>query len=43
MPIRLIIADDHLIVRDGLRLIFETNDDFQLVGEAADGGEAPGG
>lgn len=40
MPIRLIIADDHLIVRDGLRLIFETNDDFQLVGEAADGGEA---
>jgi two-component system, NarL family, response regulator YdfI len=40
MPIRLLIADDHLIVRDGLRLIFETNDDFELVGEASDGAEA---
>jgi two-component system, NarL family, response regulator YdfI len=40
MPIRLLIADDHLIVRDGLRLIFETDDDFELVGEAADGAEA---
>ncbi|HSV85954.1 MAG TPA: response regulator transcription factor, partial [Levilinea sp.] len=40
MAIRLIIADDHLIVREGLRLIFETNAAFQLVGEAADGAEA---
>jgi two-component system, NarL family, response regulator YdfI len=40
MPIRLLIADDHLIVRDGLRLIFETDDDFELIGEAADGAEA---
>jgi two-component system, NarL family, response regulator YdfI len=40
MPIRLLIADDHGIVRDGLRLIFETNEDFILVGEASDGAEA---
>jgi len=38
--IRILIADDHLIVRDGLRLILETNADFELVGEAADGAQA---
>lgn len=38
--IRLLIADDHLIVRQGLRLILETEDGFELVGEAADGAEA---
>ncbi len=38
--IRLLIADDHRIVRDGLRLILETEDDFELVGEAGDGAEA---
>jgi len=38
-PIRVLIADDHLIVREGLRLILETADDLQVVGEAADGAE----
>ncbi len=38
--IRVLIADDHLIIRQGLRLILETADDFELVGEAADGAEA---
>jgi len=38
--IRILIADDHLIVREGLRLILETADDFALVGEAGDGAEA---
>ena len=38
--IRLLIADDHLIVRQGLRLILETEDGFDLVGEATDGAEA---
>jgi NarL family two-component system response regulator YdfI len=38
--IRLLVADDHLIVRQGLRLILETEDGFELVGEAADGAEA---
>jgi len=35
----LLIADDHLIVRQGLRLILETEDGFKLVGEASDGAE----
>lgn len=39
-PIRVLIADDHLIIREGLRLIFETAEDIELVGEAADGAEA---
>ncbi len=39
-PIRVVIADDHLIVREGLQLILETADEFELVGEAADGAQA---
>jgi NarL family two-component system response regulator YdfI len=39
-PIRILIADDHRIVREGLRLILESQDGFALVGEAADGAEA---
>ncbi len=39
-PIQVLVADDHLIIRQGLRLIFETCEDIQLVGEAADGAEA---
>ncbi len=38
--IRVLIADDHLIVREGLQLILETADEFELVGEAADGAQA---
>ena len=33
--IRVLVADDHLIVREGLRLILETEAGFELVGEAA--------
>jgi len=39
-PIRILVADDHLIIRQGIRLILETEDGFELVGEAADGVEA---
>jgi two-component system, NarL family, response regulator YdfI len=39
-PIRILVADDHLIIRQGLRLILETEADFELVGEAGDGAEA---
>jgi len=35
-----LIADDHLIVREGLRLILETAEGIALVGEAVDGAEA---
>jgi len=38
--IRLLIADDHLIIRQGLRLILETEDDLEIVAEANDGAEA---
>jgi len=36
-PIRVLIADDHLVVRTGLQLMLATSKDFELVGEAADG------
>ena len=39
-PVRILIADDHLIIRQGLRLILETEPDFELVGEADDGFKA---
>jgi len=38
--LRILIADDHGIVRAGLRLQLERNDQFEVVGEAADGREA---
>ena len=38
--IRLLLADDEAMVRRGLRLVLETEDDLQVVGEAADGIEA---
>jgi two-component system response regulator NreC len=40
MPIRILLADDHTIVRKGLRLLLESQPDFQVVGDAADGREA---
>jgi DNA-binding NarL/FixJ family response regulator len=38
--IRVLIADDETIVRDGLRAIVELEDDLEVVAEAADGAEA---
>ena len=38
-PIRVLITDDHLIVREGLRLILETVDGIEIVGEASDGAD----
>jgi len=37
--IRILITDDHSIVREGLRLILETIDGIEVVGEATDGAE----
>ena len=39
-PIRLLIADDHPIVRDGLHALFAGDPGFEVAGEAADGAEA---
>lgn len=38
--IRVLIADDHPLMRDGLRAAIDQEDDLQVVGEAADGAEA---
>ncbi len=39
-PIRILIADDHAVVRRGLRSILQIEKDFQIIGEAANGTEA---
>lgn len=40
MAITIVLADDHVIVRDGLRMILEADHDMEVVGEAADGRSA---
>jgi two-component system, NarL family, response regulator LiaR len=39
-PIKVLIVDDHSVVRRGLRAILESEQDIKVVGEAADGAEA---
>ncbi|MCA1223084.1 response regulator [Streptomyces sp. 8L] len=38
-PIRVLLVDDHQVVRRGLRTFLEIQDDIQVVGEAGDGAE----
>lgn len=38
--IRLLVADDHAIMRDGIRALLSLNDDIEIVGEASTGQEA---
>lgn len=40
LPIRVVIADDHQLVRSGLRALLEREGEFKVVAEAADGYEA---
>ncbi|QRF33987.1 response regulator transcription factor [Bacillus safensis] len=39
MSYRIVIVDDHYVVREGLKLILETDEKFEVVGEAEDGGK----
>src|SRR5438270_8611562 len=40
MPIRILLADDHTVMRNGLRLLLERQANLEVVGEASDGREA---
>jgi DNA-binding NarL/FixJ family response regulator len=40
MSVKIVLADDHAIVRDGLRLLLQTQTEITVVGEASDGLEA---
>lgn len=39
-PIRILLADDHVVMRRGLRLLLETQPGFSVIGEASDGRKA---
>ncbi len=39
-PIRVLIADDHAVVREGLRTFLDLQDGIEVVGEAGDGAQA---
>jgi DNA-binding NarL/FixJ family response regulator len=38
--IRILIADDHAVLRTGLRMLIDSQRDLEVVGEASDGDEA---
>lgn len=39
-PVRILLADDHTVVRKGLRLLLESVPEFQVIADAADGRDA---
>ncbi|MDW8327910.1 MAG: response regulator transcription factor, partial [Anaerolineales bacterium] len=40
MPVRVIIADDHTVMRQGVRMLLTLDPDIEVVGEAGNGQEA---
>jgi DNA-binding NarL/FixJ family response regulator len=40
VPLRLVLAEDHTLFRNGLRALFQGSTEFEVVGEAADGADA---
>jgi two-component system response regulator NreC len=39
-PLRILLADDHVTVRQGLKLLIDSEPDMEVIGEAGDGSEA---
>ncbi|OAN58393.1 response regulator [Sphingomonas sp. TDK1] len=39
-PIRILMVDDHMLLREGVRAVVSTQDDMEIAGEASGGGEA---
>ncbi len=37
MTYKVLIADDHVVVREGLKLLIETNENYKTIGEAGHG------
>ena len=40
MPIKIVLADDHALVRDGIKSLLEDETDLLVIGEASNGEEA---
>lgn len=40
MTVRIVVTDDHSVVRQGLRMFLELDDEIEIIGEAANGAEA---
>ena len=40
MKIKILLVDDHTVLREGMRRLLENDKDFEVVGEASDGEEA---
>jgi len=40
LKVRVLVAEDHAVVREGIRMILDAQEDFEVVGEARDGDEA---
>lgn len=40
MKIKIILADDHVVMRDALKILLERQDDFKIISVASDGREA---
>jgi len=39
-PIRILVVDDHVMVRDGISALLNRQTDMEVIGEASDGAEA---
>jgi DNA-binding NarL/FixJ family response regulator len=39
MAIRILVVDDHSVVRQGLRMFLALDPEFEIIGEASDGGQ----